>query len=151
MPRGDHWTHKEDGFLLCPIPAAYLALGALKPRTAEAIRFRRRKLKVYRFFLPRGFATLPGQGAVRQRAELEHYPGVDWDKTLRELMEDTGLCQTTAARLRLEAGCKPSKRGPKKVTRAHFPGADWSRGAAKLSRELGVSIYIVRRLKREAG
>jgi hypothetical protein len=144
------WTAIEDGFLRCPITSSKLAMGALRGRLVSSIRWRRRYLGI-----SIGNWYLRDENRKRKkRYELTDFPGVDWSKTLRELMDETGLAIKAVWRLRKEYGerikvAKPIRAGRRGFRADDFPGVDWSRSARSIAGELGMSWRVVSRMKKE--
>ena len=148
------WSPEEDAYLMCPIPSAYLAVGALAHRTAESIRWRRRRLSINipvsigAFFVP--LVTTRG---TRGKSICD-FPLVDWDKPLWHLQDVTGCCQRTVWALRkqaIDAGLidRPFRKGRRKLQRDDFPGVDWTAPTREIMEETKLSRPTVTRLKRE--
>lgn len=146
------WTPEEDAFLSCPIPAPFLAAGALRHRSVYAIRWRRRQLKKWVFGgRTAAFVCLESS---RRRVTVENFSGVDWNLPLKELRQLTGLSEWKICRLRRESvgnySSKPHRTGRRGYLATDFPGTDWSLSANELSRVLLVSRSVAGRLRREA-
>ena len=155
-PNDRPWAELEDGFLHCPIPAAYLAEGALRHRTAESIRWRRRKLGIHlpvsmgNIFVPIGPNVIGRTPAMT----VDDFPGVDWDMKLKDLQRVLGVGQKKTWELRrdaIERGLinRPFRAGRRKLTRHDFPGVDWRQSIKRIMKQTGVSRPVATRLKRE--
>ena len=144
------WSATEDQFLHCPIPATYLAHGALRGRSAGSVRDRRRKLRIYycpgyaNAFLPIG-GKLPG----RRRHVVDDFPGVDWTLKLSELRDILGIGESAVWRLRKEAGERPVRRGRRAYSYSDYPGADWTASAKDIGEVTGLSRKSVYKLREE--
>jgi len=145
------WSESEDAYLSCPIPASYLARGALAGRPVEGIRWRRRKLGLI-CGIGFGAAYVPLSTAVGRRRELvEYWPDVDWNLSDGELRRITGLGNSTIFRLRREAGAgsKPYREGRRKYHPSDFPDVDWNDSTRNIIAATGLSRTVVYRLRSE--
>ena len=151
------WTEAEDSFLTCPIPAAYLAAGALRGRSIEAIRYRRRQLLLrVPAAIGGAFNCLPDQHPGRKRYELADYPGTNWNQSLSALCEELSIGTRVAWRLRREAldarpeqpGFKPRRRGRRSYRPEDFPGVDWAAPSGVIMEQTGLSRPTVCKLRR---
>ena len=153
------WTSAEDAFLRCPIPARFLAKGALSGRTVESIRWRRRRNRSLRIARPaqfaRSFASWGKAGPPRADSPSD-YPDCDWDQSIRSIQRSLGVTYRTAWRLRAEARKaqeegKPFRSGRRKYSYRDFPGIDWSAPTRTIMRRINLSRVVVYRLVRDAG
>jgi len=150
------WSKQEDQFLHCPIPAPYLAKGALSDRSAESIRWRRRQLRiVYYLSYTSSFVAISGRKAGRKKEQLKDWPDVDWDKSIEELQYETDLGQRTVWRLRKEATLatngKPYREGRRGYSFSDFPGVNWDEknSTKSIIKDTGLSRPVVYRLRAE--
>tara|TARA_R110002110_G_scaffold8326_10_gene41911 strand:- start:337 stop:891 length:555 start_codon:yes stop_codon:yes gene_type:complete len=148
------WTSEEDQFLRCPIPATYLACGALSSRGAESVRWRRRLLGIYSDHYWGPFVTITGKNPGRRRTCLEDHPGVDWTLSVDALTTITGLGDGTVRQLRREAPRtggpqKPHRVGRRGYSYTDFPDVDWTARVVEIMAEAGVSSPIAYRLRAE--
>jgi len=95
---------------------------------------------------------IPRKNFGRPKYELTDFPGMNWDVPIRQIMQETGISEHCAVRLRAEAGqsVKPLRKGRRAFRYTDFD-VDWSdkTSTKKLEKLTGLSRTLVYRMRKQ--